>query len=104
MLLVLMRIGPPGLYVHGRLTTSPSSVDGTVYRCVHTLPTILFGFAVPDLGVWLEVLSSHTHMHYYRHNYKHGKAAMTMHKSLITLFLFYSLGSVGLAGPEYFCR
>jgi hypothetical protein len=60
MLLVLMRIGPPSLYVHGRLTTSPFSVDRTVYRCLHTLPTVLFGLAVPDLDAWLEVPSAYT--------------------------------------------
>ncbi len=37
-LLVLMRISPLNLHVYSRLITSPSSVDGTVYRCPHTLP------------------------------------------------------------------
>jgi hypothetical protein len=61
MLLALMQTGPPGLHVYSRLTTSPSSVDGTVYRRLHSLPIVHVGLSVPDLGAWLEVPSSHMH-------------------------------------------
>ncbi len=39
------------------MSTSPSSVDGTVKA--FALFSRLFGLAVPDLGAWLEVQSSH---------------------------------------------
>jgi hypothetical protein len=76
----------------------------------------LFDLAVPDLGAWLEVLSSHmrtdtvtsitssTYIQCYKHYYKHDKAVMTMYISSGTLFLFHLRGSVGLTGLEYFGR
>ncbi len=62
MVLVLMQIGPPPLHFNSRLTTSPSSVDGTVCRHLHTVelfPRSLIGLAFPDLGAWLKVLGSY---------------------------------------------
>ncbi len=55
MLLVLICIGPPRLYILSRLITSPPSVDGTVNKRLHTLPTVTFDLSVPDLSAWLEV-------------------------------------------------
>jgi hypothetical protein len=53
MLLVLIRISPPRLYILSRLITSPPSVDGTVNKSLHTLPTVSFGLAVPDSSACL---------------------------------------------------
>jgi hypothetical protein len=50
MLRVMMRIGPPRLHVYSRLTTSPSSVDGTVYRHLYTLPTVTVCLGCPRFG------------------------------------------------------
>ncbi len=38
------------LYVYSRLTTSPSSLDGTVHRRLHTLPTVTVWLGCPRFG------------------------------------------------------
>jgi hypothetical protein len=59
MLMVLIRIGPPRLHVYSRLTMSPSSEGGLFIDAITLFPWSLFGLAVPDLGTWPKVLSSH---------------------------------------------
>ncbi len=83
MLLVLMRIGPFRAHVLSRLTTSPPSVDNTVY-CILS-PRSLFGLAVPDLGAWFEIPSPHMQTYTVTSNYhEYDEAAIKIHISLIT--------------------
>jgi hypothetical protein len=99
------------LHVYSRLTTEYSSVDGTVYRCLHTLPAVTVWHGCPRFGVlaWSSNFTHaylhcskhyHKHIHCYKHCYKHNKAEITMYISLTTLFWFYSRGSFILAGPN----
>ncbi len=58
MLPVLMRIGPPRLHVLGRLTIMLSSIDGTVYRYLYTLPTVTLWLGCLIIGSWFGVSKS----------------------------------------------
>ncbi len=99
MLLVLMQIGSPHLNVYSRLTTSPSSVDGTVYGHPHTV-----WLSCPRFGILTSSSEfTHAHIHCYQYYYEQDKAAMTMYISLITLF-YYQRKAVGLTCPKYFCQ
>ncbi len=88
-LLVLMWIGPARLHVYSRLTTSPSSVDVTVYRCLLTLLVVTVWLGCPRFGS-LAWSSEFAHAQYSVTSIvtRHDKAAMTRHISLITSFLF----------------
>ncbi len=76
LLLVLMQISPPDPLVLSRMTTSPSSVDRTIYRCLHILPMVTIWLGWPRFGCLPEVPDfTHAHIHCYKHKYKHDKAA-----------------------------
>jgi hypothetical protein len=68
-LLVLMRIGPSSLHVLSRLTISPPSVDGTVYRHFHTLPTVTVWLGCSRFGCLTRKFpGSHMHAYTVRNN------------------------------------
>ncbi len=63
MLLVLMRIGPPCLHVLSRLTVLLSSLDGTVYKRLHTLPTVTVWLGCLRFRCLASSFKVHTHTH-----------------------------------------
>ncbi len=71
---VLIRMGPPPPHILRRLTMSLSSVAGTVYRRLHTLPMVTVWLDCPRFGCFgLGFLGLHTHIHATRNYHMHDR-------------------------------